>query len=443
MADRNRPDPGQRVTSPATERPGGVRLGLRANLAQFVLLVAVNALVGGMVGQERTVLSPLATDVFGLTAATAALTYIIAFGLTKAAANFVAGALSDRYGRKPVLIAGWLFGAPVPLLLIWAPDWGWVVAANVLLGINQGLTWSTTVVMKIDLAGPRRRGLAMGLNEAAGYTAVALTAWLTGLIAARAGLRPEPFLLGLAYAGLGLGLSALVVRETRGHARLEAARHTPPSTATAGFGDPPASASTRSVFVHTSFREPALSACSQAGLVNNLNDGLAWGLLPLLFTEAGLGLAQVGLLAATYPAVWGLGQLLTGPLSDRLGRKRLIVAGMLLQATALVMTALVSGLAAWLVAAVVLGAGTAMVYPTLLAAIGDVAHPSWRASAVGVYRLWRDSGFAVGALLAGLIADLAGIPTAILVVAAVTAASGAVVAVRMYETHHPVNEAWT
>jgi MFS family permease len=424
------------MTTPATERPGGIRLGLRANLAQFALLVAVNALVGGMVGQERTVLSLLATEVFGLNAAAAVLTYIIAFGLTKAAANFFAGTLSDRYGRKPVLLAGWLVGVPVPLLLMWAPSWGWVVAANVLLGVNQGLTWSTTVVMKIDLAGPQRRGLAMGLNEAAGYGAVALTAWLTGLIAARAGLRPEPFLLGLAYAALGLGLSALVVRETRGHAQLEATQHEPPAHADDSEA-PAEQPSTRMVFTRTSFREPALSACSQAGLVNNLNDGLAWGLLPLFFTQAGLSVARVGVLAAAYPAVWGLGQLVTGPLSDRLGRKWLIVGGMLLQAGALAMTALVRGFGAWLAAAVLLGAGTAMVYPTLLAAISDVAHPSWRATAVGVYRLWRDSGFAVGALIAGVIADLAGAPAAILVVAAVTASSGIVVAVRMYETHHP------
>jgi MFS family permease len=403
-------------------------LGLRANLAQFSLLVGVNALVGGMVGQERTLLSLLATEVFGLVAVSAALTYIVAFGLTKAATNLLAGTLADRYGRKPVLVAGWLVGLPVPLLIIWAPSWAWVVAANVLLGINQGLCWSTTVIMKIDLAGPERRGLAMGLNEAAGYGAVALTAYLTGLIAARAGLRPEPFYLGLAYAGLGLGLSALLVRETRGHAQLEADLAEPARASDVRL-------STREVFVRTSLRERALSACSQAGLVNNLNDGLAWGLLPLLFARGGLSVARVGVLAALYPAIWGLGQLGTGPLSDRLGRKPLIVGGMLLQAVALAGTALAGSFPPWAASAVLLGAGTAMVYPTLLAAIGDVAHPSWRASAVGVYRLWRDAGFAVGALLAGVLADLAGLRTAVWVVAALTATSGLVVAVRMYETH--------
>jgi MFS family permease len=435
------------MTQPAPARSGGLRLGLRANLAQFSLLVGVNALVGGMVGQERSLLSLLATEVFGLAAISAALTYIVAFGVTKAATNFLAGALADRYGRKPVLVAGWLVGLPVPLLIIWAPTWGWIIVANVLLGINQGLCWSTTVIMKIDLAGPRRRGLAMGLNEAAGYLAVAVTAYLTGLIAARAGLRPEPFYLGLAYAGLGLGLSALLVRETRGHARLEAqladagrsASEDPAldtGVGSAGVERP----STREVFVCTSLREPALSACSQAGLVNNLNDGLAWGLLPLLFVRGGLSLAQVGLLAALYPAVWGLGQLLTGPLSDRLGRKPLITAGMLLQALALAGTAMAGSFLPWAASAILLGIGTAMVYPTLLAAIGDVAHPSWRATAVGVYRLWRDAGFAVGALLAGLVADLAGLAAAVWVVAALTAASGLVVAVRMYETHQPMSQ---
>jgi MFS family permease len=433
------------VTS-APSSLSGLRLGLRPNLAQFSLLVGVNALVGGMVGQERSLLSLLATEIFGLAAISAALTYIIAFGLTKAATNFLAGTLADRFGRKPVLVGGWLIGLPVPLLIIWAPTWTWIVAANVLLGVNQGLCWSTTVIMKIDLAGPQRRGLAMGLNEAAGYLAVALTAYLTGLIAARAGLRPEPFYLGLAYAGLGLGLSVLLVRETRGHARLEAQLADPGRIAdpNPGRDGGPAAAderpSTREVLVLTSLREPAMSACSQAGLVNNLNDGLAWGLLPLLFVRGGLSVGQVGLLAALYPAVWGLGQLVTGPLSDRLGRKPLITGGMLVQAVALAGTALAGSFWPWAGCALLLGIGTAMVYPTLLAAIGDVAHPSWRASAVGVYRLWRDTGFAVGALLAGVVADLAGLEAAVWVVAVLTAASGLLVAVRMYETHQPIGQ---
>jgi MFS family permease len=417
------------VHDPATSRRP-VRLGLRENLPQFVLLVAVNALVGGMIGQERTVLPLLAEDEFGLTGLTFTVSFVAAFGLVKAATNFFAGALSDRYGRKPVLVAGWIVGLPVPLLIIWAPTWGWVVAANVLLGINQGLTWSTTVIMKIDLAGPARRGLAMGLNEAAGYGALATTALVTGLIAEEWGLRPGPFILGLAYAALALGLSSVAVRETRGHAQLEAVGHVSRTVASG-----PA-LSTRQVFVLTSFRERALSAASQAGLVNNLNDGLAWGLFPLYFAAGGLSVQAIGVLAATYPAVWGVGQIATGPLSDRWGRKRLIAAGMGTQAAALALIAGTSGFVPWAGALTMLGVGTAMVYPTLLAAIGDVAHPAWRASAVGTYRFWRDSGYAAGALLAGIVADAASIAAAIWVVAALTAISGAVVALRMYETHH-------
>jgi MFS family permease len=400
-------------------------LGLRANLAQFVLLVAVNALVGGMLGQERTVLPLLATEVFGVASYTAALTYILAFGLSKAVTNYLAGTWSERYGRKPVLVAGWLVAVPVPLLLILADAWWMVVAANVLLGISQGLTWSTTVIMKIDLVGPRRRGLAMGLNESAGYLAVAFTAVLTGYIAAHAGLRPEPFLVGIAYAALGLGLSTLAVRETRQHALQEGGTHPQPSDL-----------SDADVFVLTSLREPALSSASQAGLVNNLNDGLAWGLFPILFTSVGLSLGQVAVLVAIYPAIWGVGQLITGTLSDRWGRKHLITGGMLLQAAALAAVAAADSFTWWAVAAAFLGAGTAMVYPTLLAAVSDVSHPSWRARAVGVYRLWRDLGFAVGALLTGLLADAWGIRPAVWTIAGLTALSGVVVALRMYETHH-------
>lgn len=416
------------MTGAAEHAPGRIapRLGLRANLAQFSLLVGVNALVGGMVGQERTVLPLLADREFGLTTFTSTLTFIAAFGIVKAATNFFAGTLSDRHGRKPVLVAGWLIGLPVPLLLMWAPTWAWVVFANVLLGMNQGLTWSTTVIMKIDLVGPQRRGFAMGLNEAAGYGAVAVTALATGWIAAEWGLRPAPFFLGLAFAGLGLGLSTSAVHETHAHARREALEHTERRH--------DHDLTTREVFRLTSYRDRSLSACSQAGLVNNLNDGLAWGLFPLLFAERGLSVGRIGVLAALYPAAWGLGQLYTGGLSDRVGRRPLIAGGMVTQAVALGWMAITHGFTTWALGAVLLGIGTAMVYPTLLAAIGDVAHPAWRGRAVGVYRLWRDGGFAVGALLAGVLADVASIEVAVYAVAALTALSGIVVMVRMDET---------
>jgi MFS family permease len=420
------------VTAAPTDRNRPVRLGLRVNLAQFSLLVAVNALVGGMLGQERTVLPLLADQEFHLDAYTAGMTYILAFGLAKAATNYLAGAWSDRFGRKPVLVAGWLLAVPVPLLLIWAPTWWWVVAANVLLGVSQGLAWSTTVIMKIDLVGPERRGFAMGLNEAAGYGAVAATALATGYLAAEQGLRPEPFYLGVAFAALGLGLSTLFVRETRGHAEAEARAHLLRADGSDALlhGE----LTQRQVFSQTSLREPALSSACQAGLVNNLNDGLAWGLFPLLFASAGVSVGRIGILAALYPAVWGLGQLFTGGLSDRIGRKALIVGGMLTQAVALGIVAASDSFAPWAAAAVLLGAGTAMVYPALLAVIGDVAHPTWRARSVGIYRLWRDGGFAVGAVLSGVAADLWGVRMAVWIVAALTAISGALVAGRMYET---------
>ncbi|GAB3273299.1 MFS transporter [Sinomonas notoginsengisoli] len=405
-------------------------LGLKQNLSQFMLLVAVNALVGGTLGQERTVLPLLATQEFNLGLHTSALTYILAFGLSKAAMNYFAGTLSDRFGRKPVLVAGWLLAIPVPLMLIVGPNWGWIVAANVLLGLSQGLTWSTTVVMKMDLVGPNQRGLAMGFNEAAGYPGVALTALATGYIAAQYGLRPGPFLVGAAYIGLGLGLSVLTVRETHHHMRLEAAQHA--SVHHSAHGN----LTNGQVFALTSFKDRSLSAVSQAGLVNNLNDGLAWGLFPVLFASAGLSLGQIGVLAAVYPAVWGAGQLVTGAASDRYGRKWLIAGGMGVQAAGLAMVAAGHDFGIWLAAAVLIGLGTAMVYPTLLAAIGDVAHPTWRARSVGVYRLWRDGGFAVGALVSGVLADLYGLPAAIAAVAGLTALSGVVVAVRMRGDDH-------
>ena len=403
----------------------GVRLGLRENLPQFSLLVLVNAFVGAMVGMERSILPAIAEHDFRLAARVAALSFIVVFGISKALTNYLAGRLSDRLGRKQLLVAGWLVALPVPFLLMWAPSWAWVLVANALLGVSQGLTWSTTVIMKIDLAGPKNRGLAMGLNEFAGYIAVAASALATGYVASTYGLRPQPFYLGVVFAAVGLLLSALFVRETKHHASHEATLDNAP------LGRVP---SQREVFALTSVRDRNLSSVSQAGLVNNLNDGMAWGLFPILFAVSGLTLAEIGWLAAIYPAVWGIGQLFTGALSDRVGRKWLIAGGMWIQAAGIVVTALSNAFAGFAVAGVLIGIGTAMVYPTLLAAIGDVAHPSWRASAVGVYRLWRDLGYAVGALMAGVVADAFGVRSAVALVATVTFASGLGVALRMSET---------
>ncbi|MFZ2207146.1 MAG: MFS transporter [Porticoccaceae bacterium] len=403
-----------------------IRLGLRENLGQFALLVLVNAFVGAMVGLERSILPAIAEQEFQLAARTAILSFIVVFGVTKALTNYFAGRLSDRYGRKHVLVAGWLAAAPVPFLLMWAPSWNWVLAANVLLGVSQGLTWSTTVIMKIDLTGPRQRGLAMGLNEFSGYLAVAASALATGWLAARYGLRPEPFWLGVGYVAFGLGLSVLLVRETRHHVAHEVRTH--------HGGDATPIPSQREIFRRASLSDRNLSSVSQAGLVNNLNDGMAWGLFPLFFAAAGMTLKQIGTLAAIYPAVWGIGQLFTGAWSDRIGRKQLIVWGMWIQAGGIAVTAAIQSFAGFAAGGILLGIGTAMVYPTLLATIGDVAHPSWRASAVGVYRLWRDLGYAVGALLAGLVADAFGIAPAIWLIAGLTFASGALAAVRMAET---------
>lgn len=412
-----------------------VRLGLQANWQQFSLLVLVNAFVGAMVGLERTVVPLLAEAEFGLVSKSIVLSFLISFGVVKALANLFAGRMSDRLGRKQILIAGWLVGLPVPLLIIFAPNWQWVVFANVLLGINQGLCWSTTVIMKIDLVGPQQRGLAMGLNEFAGYLAVSLAALASGYLAATYGLRPVPFYPGIAFALVGLVLSIFFVRETHTYTRHEAQTYaapllSTPTTAVAATQQP----SFAKILLLTSWQNRTLFATSQAGLVNNLNDGVVWGLVPIFLVGTGLPLEQVSLIAALYPGVWGVSQLLTGALSDHWGRKWLIVWGMWVQAAGIALFVIGQGLGLWIGGSVLLGLGTAMVYPTLLATIADVAHPEWRASAVGVYRLWRDGGYAVGALAAGVMADHLGMPTAIAAVGGVTFLSGVVVAAVMQET---------
>ncbi len=404
----------------------GVQLGLRENLSQFSLLVLVNAFVGAMVGMERSILPAIAEQEFRLVAHSAILAFIVVFGISKALTNYFAGRCADAYGRKTVLVVGWMVAAPVPFLLMWAPSWSWILLANLLLGVSQGLTWSTTVIMKIDLAGPKNRGLAMGINEFAGYFAVALAALATGWVAAQYGLRPQPFYLGVLFVVAGLLLSVGLVRETQHHARHEVARHT--------VGQAVAMPSQKTLFVQTSWRDPNLSSISQAGLVNNLNDGMAWGLFPLVFAAAGLSLVQIGWLAAIYPAVWGACQLVTGGLSDRIGRKGLIVAGMWGQAAGIAIVVTSNTFNGFAVGVALLGLGTAMVYPTLLAAIGDVANPAWRASVVGIYRFWRDLGYAVGAMLSGLVADLFGVSSAMGMVAEMTAVSGGIVWARMNET---------
>lgn len=400
-------------------------LGLKANLKQFILLIIVNAFVGAMLGVERGILPVIAEIDFHITSKTLILSFIISFGIAKAITNFLAGYLSDKHGRKPILIAGWLVAVPVPFIILFAPSWAWIIFANVLLGVSQGFTWSTTVIMKIDLVGPKQRGLAMGLNEFAGYAAIAFSALVAGWISMNYGLR-DPFYLGIAYVGLGLLLSTALVKETRQHVAYEGQSFHQEQSVGKLDG--------KEIFCKTSFKDRNLSTVSQAGLVNNLNDGMAWGLFPILFAAAGLNLKEIGVLVAIYPTIWGIAQILTGILSDYLGRKWLIVFGMWIQAMGIGVTALSDQFAGFALGGIFLGIGTAMVYPPLLAAIGDVAHPRWRASSIGVYRLWRDLGYAFGALLAGMTADLFGLSIALWMIAGITAFSGLTVMIRMQET---------
>ena len=415
------------MNEPTTDEP--VRLGLRENLPQFALLALVNLLVGGMVGLERTVTPLVGSQVFGLGDLSIAL-FVVAFGVTKAVTNLVGGAIVGRYTRRTVLIAGWVVGLPVPLMLAYAPSWGWVVGANVLLGVNQGLTWSMTVNMKIDLIGPARRGLALGINETAGYLGVAITALVTGYIATAYGLQPAPELLGVAYAVAGLALSVTLVRDTAAHARLEAGHHR-------ASGDTAPAPGMRQMFAEVTWRNRSLASVSQAGLVNNLNDGLVWVLLPVLLIQSGVSLTGVGVIKAVYPFMWAAGMIATGQLADRIGRKPPIVAGMLIQAIGLVI--MVIGLSEAFLAGIagsfLLGLGTALVYPALLAAVSDCVDPRARSAALGGYRFWRDLGYAVGALVGGITATFTSLGTAVLVAAGLTAASGLWCQIATHESH--------
>lgn len=397
-----------------------VSLGLKENWRQFALLVLINAFVGGMVGIERTVVPLIGSEEFGIASTTLVVSFIVSFGIVKALANLVSGHLADTWGRKRVLVLGWLVALPFPFIIIAAPDWSWIIAANALLGISQGLAWSMTVIMKVDLVGPKSRGLAVGLNEFAGYLAVGLTALATGYLGALYGLRPAPIYLGVFYATAGLVLSVLLVSDTRAHVALET--KTVSDGRRLSFGE---------VFALTSFKDRNLFAASQAGLVNNLNDGMSWGIFPLFYSAFGLGLERIGLLKALYPVVWSVFQIVTGPLSDRWGRKGLIVAGMWVQAGGLFLTAATRDFGWWIGGSVLLGLGTAMVYPSLIAAVSDASHPSWRARSLSVYRFWRDLGYAVGALAAGVIADLFGLAWAIAAIGVLTFFSGVVTAFTM------------
>ena len=401
-----------------------IRLGLAANWRQFSLLMMVNAFVGAMLGLERTIVPLIASNEFGLTSVSVTLSFIISFGIVKALANLFAGRHSDRFGRKPLLVAGWLFGLPVPIIVMLAPAWEWVVFANILLGINQGLCWSTAVIMKVDLVGPVGRGLATGLNEFAGYVAMALTTVGSGWIAAQTALRPYPFYLGVVFALSGLALSVFFIRETHSYAHQEAAQHAKPALPVSFW----------TILRQVSWQDRAFFSLSQGGLVNNLNDVVIWGLLPLLAVSENVPVDQAAALGGTYLGVWGISQLLTGPLSDRIGRKPLITGGLWVQAAGIALFVFLAGESTWLLASVVMGLGTGMVYPTLLAAVSDLAHPAWRASALGVYRLWRDSGYAWGALIGGVLADLFTIQAAVLVIAGLTAISGIITLLRLPET---------
>lgn len=396
-----------------------VKLGLRENLLQFTILVMVNAFVGGMVGMERSVLPLIATKTFGMNAQTGILSFIIVFGISKAISNYFSGKLANKYSRKRVLVVGWLFALPVPWLLMWAPTWEWILVANVFLGVSQGLTWSSTVVMKIDLVGDKNRGLAMGLNEFSGYLSVAAVAALTGYVAHKWGLRTYPFYIGIFLSVLGLLVSVVWVKDTAKHVSIEAEKNSTPLL--------------KNIFIDTTWRHKQLGSVTQAGIVNNLNDGMIWGLLPVYLSNLSFSLSEIGVIAGTYPAVWGLGQLLTGKMADKVSGKKMLFAGMLIQGVALAAMPLIHTMELWIVVSALLGAGTAMVYPTFLVTIANHTHPTDRAESMGIFRFWRDSGYAIGAVLTGIVAEVSNNDVAILTIAGLTILSSVVIQARMKE----------
>ncbi|MDP2412460.1 MFS transporter [Daejeonella sp.] len=395
----------------------GVQLGLKENWKQFTLLVIINGFVGGMVGLERSILPQIAEQEFALAAKTAILSFIIVFGIVKAITNYYTGALANKYGRKTLLVAGWIIGIPIPFILMFAPDWNWIIAANVLLGINQGLTWSSTVVMKIDLVGEKQRGFAMGLNEFAGYIAVALVAFLTGWIASEYGIRPYPFYVGIGLVFFGLFGSIFFIKDTKHHVAIETATSTIPKL--------------KNIFWDTTWKNKNLGSVTQAGLINNLNDGMAWGIFPILLAIKGFSIAEIGIIAAIYPAVWGIGQLFTGKMADKFCKKDILYVGMFLQAIALIVLVWADSMVDFVILSSILGWGTAMVYPTFLATVAENTHPQDRAKSIGIFRLWRDLGYAIGAILTGIIADFFSINAAILFIGFLTLVSALIIHLRM------------
>lgn len=395
----------------------GVQLGLKENWKQFALLVIINGFVGGMVGLERSILPQIAEQEFALAAKTAILSFIIVFGIVKAITNYYTGALANKYGRKTLLVAGWIIGIPIPFILMFAPDWNWIIAANVLLGINQGLTWSSTVVMKIDLVGEKQRGFAMGLNEFAGYIAVALVAFLTGWIASEYGIRPYPFYIGIGLVIFGLFGSVFFIKDTKHHVAKETATSTIPKL--------------QNIFWDTTWKNKNLGSVTQAGLINNLNDGMAWGIFPILLAIKGFSIGEIGIITAIYPAVWGIGQLFTGKMADKFCKKDILYVGMFLQAIALIVLVWADSMVDFVVLSSILGWGTAMVYPTFLATVAENTHPHDRAKSIGIFRLWRDLGYAIGAILTGIIADVFSINAAILFIGFLTLVSALIIHFRM------------